>query len=146
MPGAPDAEELYVNAAVIVNHFFVAFAVSLHIIHGDGTVGNMDVFGVNVHMIEEVFLHKMHIALLGFGLHGVVLVKVERHHIAKAEALFLVQAHQFGIHLYGRRSGGQAKHYFFAVLLFLTNGQCDGAGQMQRAGFGVIPDFDGYFF
>src|SRR4051812_31511732 len=58
VPGAADAEDLQVEAARFGNLLFVALAERSDGIGGNGAVGDVDVFRIDVDEAEEVFVHE----------------------------------------------------------------------------------------
>jgi hypothetical protein len=91
--GATDAEDLNVDPAGVADRRLVLAAVLFDLGVGQRAVGNVDVFFEDVDVIEQVLVHESHVALQLIGLHRKVLVEIERHDVAKGEALFLVQSH-----------------------------------------------------
>ena len=133
MARTSDAQQLNIDAAYGVDLFLISLAIGLDLFHGHGAVGDMDIAGFDVDMVEKVFAHEADVALLRFRHHGVIFIEVEGDHILKAEFLFAMQPDQFFIDLHrgGARCKPQNDH--FAVLLLLAHGQGDRLGDMARS-------------
>ena len=144
--GTADAQDLDIDAAGLCDFFLVGRTELFHLVQGQPAVGDMDVFGFDVHMVEEPLFHKAHIALGRVGLHRVVLIEVKSDDVAQAEAFLAVHAHQLLVDQDGGRARGQAQYDLLSVLLFLADGQPYTLGDMSGAFPGVLPYLGGYFF
>jgi hypothetical protein len=60
-------------------------------------------------VVEQMLAHEPHVALQRLGLHGVKFIEVERHNIAKAQALLLMHPHQFVVYRDRSASGRQSQ-------------------------------------
>lgn len=65
--------------------------------------------------------HETHIALQRVGLHGIILVKVERVDVLEAQPLFLVHANKLGVNTGGCRAGRQAEYGGLVLFLACAN-------------------------
>jgi hypothetical protein len=156
--GAANAEQLQVEATVLFNQLVVALAVSFYLLDGQRAVRNVHVFGPNVHVVEQLLVHEVDVALELVRLHGVVLVEVEGDHVLEAEAFLAVQADKLLVHANGRRAGGQTQYGLLALVLLGSDqlgnfvGHVNGAllrrfkngdRQFFKRGFRVIQYFHG---
>ncbi len=100
---------------------FVLLAKLLHFLRGNRAVGNVNVCRIDIDMVEQMLPHEADVALQLIGLHGVILVEVERHDIAKREFLFAMNSQQFVINADRRTTGGQTQHTITAFRLPRAN-------------------------
>jgi hypothetical protein len=109
MAGPADAQDLQVDATGLADRLLVPRAG----LHDPGprqrAVGDVDLGGGDVQMVEEVLPHEAVVALQGIGLDRPVLVEVEGRHRRERHALLAVQPHEFGIDAHGRRARRQAE-------------------------------------
>lgn len=81
---------------------------------GNGVLGvaveDVDVFGLDVNLVEEVGPHKSVVALLVVAGNAHVLVHVEGDDVFERYLAFLVEADEGLVHAQGRRAGGAAEH------------------------------------
>ena len=96
-----DAQQLQVNAAHIVNDRVIAGAlgVGVHV----GAVRQVDVGGVDVHMVEQVAVHKAPVAFR-------VLLGQDAGDLGKVQVALVVPLDQLFIGTHGGTAGGQAQH------------------------------------
>ena len=100
----------------------------------------MHVFRINIDVVKEVLIHKTDVAVDRIRLHGEILVQIKGDYIFKAQPFFLVESNQKIIHLGRGRSGCQAEHRFFALLLTLTDQVGHFICNCKRRRFGIVVD------
>ena len=110
VPGAPDAEQLQVDAARLGDHLLVAPTGLRDLLRRDRAIGDVDVGRVDVHEVEQVLLHEPDVALQVLGPHREVLVEIERDHVLEGELLLLMEAHELVVDPGRRRTGGEPEH------------------------------------
>ena len=123
--GASDTQKLNIDAAALSDFCFVVAAVVGDLLHGNGAVRNMHVLGLDVDMIEEMLLHKPHVALQVFRLHRIVFVQIESHDVGKRQTFFFVHPDQFGIDAGRCGPCCQAQHCRFSFRLAAANERRD---------------------
>ncbi len=108
--GAPDAENLEVDAARGPNRLLVAPAFLFDQFARSVAPGEVHVGRRDVEMGEEVLPHEPMVGMQAFRAHRVVLVEVERHDVAEAEALVPVEPDQLAVHTDWCRTGSETQH------------------------------------
>ena len=92
-------------------------AVLRNLVLGDGAVGDVDVFGQDVNVVEEILVDAEVAALLLGRADGVELVEAEYGHVAEADEALLVAFHQLAVEPQRRAARGKAQHE--GLLLFV---------------------------
>ncbi len=110
VPVAADAQQLHVDAAGPGDGGLVLAAMLVEPIGRDQTVGDEDVLGADVDVVEKVLVHPAVIALQPLGPQAQVFVEVERDDVDQVEPLVLVQSHQLAIDAHRRAAGRQPQH------------------------------------
>lgn len=95
--GASDAENLKVDAAAVLDFLFVGGAVGRDVGIGQHAGGQVDVFRLDIDVVEEVLVHEVPVGFLVFVGKTTVFVEVEGDDVGEGEAFFLVQADQLGV-------------------------------------------------
>ncbi len=102
------ASEKEVDASSLGYHLFIVSTFGLQV--SGVTVEDMNVLFRAVDMVEQVAGHERVVALgVLFG-QSHVFVHVESEYVLKRNAPLAVGFHQFGIHSFGRRTGGKTQH------------------------------------
>ena len=104
---AADAQQLQVHIALGADIGVVLVAEGLGVL--GQAVGHPGVLGGDVHMVEQVALHKIAVALVVVGSQAHVLVQVDGAHVLKAEAALFIPVHQIAVGPLGGGAGGQAQ-------------------------------------
>ena len=104
----PDAEDLQVDAAVLLDQRVVAMTFSFEVL--DHPVGQMRVVGLYVHLAKEVLVHEVVVALRIVRCHADVLVEVERRDLREIQPQTAVQRDEPPIHRQRRTSRRQPQH------------------------------------
>ncbi len=149
--GAADAENLKVDAADGVDFVFVGFAVGEDLIRGDGARGDVDVFGGDVDVVEELLAHEAGVAFGVVGGEAVVFVEVEGDDVLEAEFFLAVEADEFAVEGDGGGAGGEAEDggaagagvFLHEGLHFLGERLSGGGGGGEDQGGGFFVDFGG---
>src|SRR5690606_40676808 len=84
----------------------------------------MYVIAIYIYMVKKLLIHKSHITLPRFRLHGVIFIKVKSDHIFKAQPLIFMHLNKICINLNGSCPGGQAQNGHFPTGLFLFDNIC----------------------
>ena len=104
----PEAEQLQVDTARRLDGLLVGRA------HGVGVgvraLGHVRARLVNVHVVEQVLLHEVAVALVVLGVEAAVLVQVERGHVGEADLAGRAVLHEARVQPDGRRTRGQPQH------------------------------------
>lgn len=108
VPVVTKTEKLQVNAARQGNGGFVGIACGLGV--GVGAVRDMRVFRTDVHMVEQMLLHEVMIALLVIVRKAAIFVKIKRGDAGEIEVFLFVALNELGIQALGRRTRGKAEH------------------------------------
>ena len=108
--GAPDAEELEVDAARRVNCCFEAAALRLHLLARHVAAKDVDVRAGDVEPGEQILPHEPMVRVDAPGVHRVVLVQVEADHVREAEPLVAMHPDELAVDPDRGRAGGQAEH------------------------------------
>src|SRR5699024_10610500 len=116
-------EQLQVNTADKVDHIIIAAAFFFGV--QVGAVRQVDAVGVNVDMVEEVFMHKVPVALGVVPLKAAVFIQVDGGNLGKIKVILVVPIDELLIDADRRGTGGQAKH---AVRLHDNLGRDDVGG------------------
>ena len=88
----------------------VGIAILRNLVLGDRSVGNVDVLGLDVDVVEELLVDAVVAALLLVRADRVELVETEYGHVAEADLPGLVASYQLVVEAQGRTSGGDAQH------------------------------------
>ena len=107
--GGADAEDLKVNAAGVFDGLFVGLTMLPEVSLGDGAVGDVDVVGVDVDVVEELVVHEVPVALRVLATEADVLVEVEGDDASEGEAVFGVEATEFLVEVDRGGTGGEAE-------------------------------------
>ena len=101
----------------LAHRMVVRGAVLRNLVLGDGAVGDVDVFGQDVDVVEEILVDAEVAALLLGRADGVELVEAEYGHVAEADEALLVAFHQLAVEPQRRAARGKAQHE--GLLLFV---------------------------
>ena len=102
-----DAEELDVNAAGLLDSAVVGVDAVLDV-EGLG-VGGVSLGHIDVHVVKEVLLHEVAVALGMGALQAAIFVEVERLALGEAEVACLIALHQVGVQADGGGARCQAQ-------------------------------------
>lgn len=102
-----DADDHQVDLAC---RLIVGGAVFRYLVFGDRTVGNVDILGQDVDVVEELLVDAVVAALLLGRLDRVELVEAEDGDVAEADLSGLVAADQFVVESQRGAAGGQTQH------------------------------------
>ena len=103
-----DAQDLDVDAAHVADDLVVPLALRLGV--GGQAVGDVGVGGVDVHVVKEVLLHEVAVALLVGGLQADVFIQVHGLDLGEVQVALLVPVDELVIHPHGAGAGGEAHH------------------------------------
>ena len=109
VPCAPYAQNLDIDAANAVDFFFVLPAAFVDLVFGQGAVRNVDVALFDVDKIEQMLVHKPHVALQLLGRHRVVFVEIESDDVFEGKAILLVHPNKLVVDLCRRATRGEAE-------------------------------------
>jgi len=135
--GAADTEQLEIDSAGAGDELLVLRAGGGGIRARDGAVGEMRALRVEIDMVEQVLAHEVVVALRLVGRDRVILVEIERDDIREAQALFLMEPHQFLVDVNRRGTGREAEHGEAAFVFALANQCRDLGGDLARGGLGL---------
>src|SRR5690606_22710949 len=107
--GLADPQDLEVDPADGPDRGLVFPAVLLDLLPRDIASWNVDVLRPDVHVFEEVLPHVPAEAVDAIRVHRIVLIQIERHHVAEVEAGLAVHPDEFPIDADGRGSGCEAE-------------------------------------
>ena len=127
-----DAEHLQVDAAGAANLLLVVRAIAFGVFCSDGPVGNMDVFGLDVYLVEKGLAHPAVIAVRIVRRQTEVLIEVEGNHPREIETVLPVHSDQLAVHSNWSRAGGESQDRRLAGRVFLPNETFDHAGHVPR--------------
>ena len=102
------AQQLQVDAAQLTDVGVVGSALSVSILSlavGDAGVGH-----INIHVVEEVVLHEVAVALVVIARQALVLVQVHGTDVGKGQVALVVPLDQLLIGADGGGTGGQTQH------------------------------------
>src|SRR5207249_3503326 len=116
-----DAQDLQVDPAAFRDTLLVPFAEGGVVTGRPG--GNIDVLPRDVHVLEEVLVHEVVVALRVTRRQAHVLVEIERGHAREVELLLLVQSHQLLIQAQGR---GPRRYAAPSAVVSVTLGRTTG--------------------
>ena len=109
VPVAANSQEHDIDSTGRINFRFVLPAVGVHFFDGTRPVGNMDVRGWNVDVLEQMLLHPVVITLRLVVGQPEILIDVESDDVREVDSFFFVQADQLTIDTDGRRTDGQSQ-------------------------------------
>src|SRR3546814_17993077 len=72
----PDAQQLYIQSAKFFYFLFVLFTKIRYLLHEQAPVRNEIMVGRNVHVIEQLFFHKVDITLRAVRSNGIIFVQI----------------------------------------------------------------------
>ena len=113
--GAADAENLEIQTTASLNLILVCLAVGGNLFLCYRAAGQVDVFGGDVDVVEEVGVHEVPVGLYVLTGQTIVFIKVEGGYILEGKTLFLVKTNELGIETKGRSTCGQAQYYALAL-------------------------------
>jgi hypothetical protein len=131
--GAADAEDLHVEATGGADLFLVGPAPRENLRPGHGAVGDVDVGGRDVEVVEELLVHEPPVALGVRARQAVVFVEIEGHDVFEAQLLLAVQPDELAVETHRGGAGGQAEHGRPAGRIVAPD-QGGQFGRHQRAG------------
>lgn len=103
-----NAKKLEVRVACSRNHGIVLGASGISI--GIGAIGHVGVLDIDVHMVEQVLVHKITVALGVITVKAAILVQVIAAHLGEVNVALLVPLDKLLVRANGSRAGGQAKN------------------------------------
>jgi hypothetical protein len=109
MAVAADTQQLKIDSAGFPDGVFIRSAI-LVVIAANGSVGNVDVAGIDVDVGEEVFVHEM---LKAPGMSSgkpQVLIEIEGHDAREIEGALFVKTDEMFVNADHGAAGGQTKH------------------------------------
>src|SRR5690606_33925699 len=123
MPCPANAQQLKVQSACGFYLRFVCFAILLQLVWRDRAIRNMDIFRFDVHMIEQMLVHEIMIALDIVPFHRVVFIQIEGDHILETEALLPMHADELLIYPDRGRTCRKTKYTSLSFFRFPSD-QC----------------------
>src|SRR6185312_13137593 len=130
-----DAQYLQIDAAGFFDHLLVLDAMLLDLVLSPLAVRDMTIGRIDVHLVEQLFLHEAVVALKGIVVDGIVFVEVESDNVPEAEPFVAVQPDQLGIQRLGRRASRQTEDGLLTLAFFFADERRD-----------LLPDKTGAFF
>ena len=103
-----NAKKLEVRVPCSRNHGIVLGASGISI--GIGAIGHVGVLDIDVHMVEQVLVHEITVALGVITVKAAILVQVIGAHLGEVNVAFLVPLDKLLVRANGSRAGGQAKN------------------------------------
>ena len=91
------AQDLQIDPPCPPDHLLIAGAIIVGVLEGDGAVGNVNIAGRDIDVLEEGLVHPQIVAVGVLLAHGVILVEVKGDDARKVEARVLVQANQLAV-------------------------------------------------
>ena len=140
MAGPPDAEQLQVDAAGLLEGALVRVAERGDVVRGQRAVRDVNVGGIDVDVVEQELVHEPAVALKRRRLHGVVLVEVEGDDVGEGEPFPAVQPDQLPVDGHRRRPRGQAEHARPSFAGAAADEARDLAGQGRAGRLGLVED------
>ncbi len=111
------------NHQVDIAHVLIeSGAVLRYAVERNGAVGDMDVFGEDVYMVEEVLVYAVVAALLLGARYGVELVERVDGHTREADGAGAVASDQLAVESQRRASGGQTQHERTSLVEHVVDG------------------------
>src|SRR3546814_20656466 len=83
----PDAQQLYIQSAKFFYFLFVLFTKIRYLLHEQAPVRNEIMVGRNVHVIEQLFFHKVDITLRVVRSTGLIFVHIKSIHISETKVI-----------------------------------------------------------
>ena len=146
VPRTADTQKLEIQAAVRLDLHVVVGTVLFQFVQRHIAVRDVDVFGQDVDMVEQMLVHEGPVALGIVAGQAVVLVQVERYHPGKGQAFLLVHADQLRIHPHGRTSRSQAQHGHLSLGIAVADDGRDLFGHRHRGDGCILEDLGVQFF
>ena len=103
-----NAEKLEVRVTCSRNHGIVLGAGGVSI--GIGAIGHVGVLDIDVHVVEQVLVHEITVALGVIAVETTILVQVIAAHLGEVNVALLVPLDKLLVGANGSRAGGQAKN------------------------------------
>lgn len=103
-----NAQKLKILVARSRNHGIVLGASGISI--GIGAIGHMGVLDIDIHVIEQVLVHEITVALGVITVEAAILVQVIAAHLGEVNVALLVPLDKLLVRANGSRAGGQAKN------------------------------------
>ena len=103
-----DAQQLQIHAAHAADDLIVVLALGLGI--QIGAVRQVDVCGIDVHMVEQVAVHKAPVAFRVLLGQAAVLVQIDGGDLRKIQISLVVALHQLLVCAHGGAAGSQTQH------------------------------------
>ena len=103
-----NAEKLEVLVTCSRNHGIVLGAGGISI--GIGAIGHVGVLDIDVHVVEQVLVHEITVALGVIAVETTILVQVIAAHLGEVNVALLVPLDKLLVGTNGSRAGGQAKN------------------------------------
>ena len=107
MPIMAQAQQLKVNPPQRPDHMVISGPLFLRV--PGQPVGYMGILRLNVHMVEQVFLHKIAVALVVLRGQAIILIQVGRLYLGKGQLPILIPPYQLLIGTHRRGPGGQTQ-------------------------------------
>lgn len=83
-------QKLDINVFVVFYFMFVFFVIGFYIVYFKGVIWNVDVFFLDVNVVEQMFIYEVYVVLLGIGLYRIVFIQVESDDIFEVQVFFFV--------------------------------------------------------
>ena len=133
MPGPANPQYLNVQSARRLNGLLITLTVIEYLVSRNAPIGDVDVPGGNVDVIEKLVVHEPPVAFRMLALKTVVFVQVEGDDVPEAEPLVPVRGDQALVEPHRGRTSRQAEHHVSAVFRALADQSNDLLGDF-RAG------------
>ena len=114
MASPANAENLEVNTAAVLDLLFIGGAVggNFIILHRAG--GQIDVFRLDVDVVEKVGVHEIPVGLRMVTIQAAVFVQIEGNDVGKGKAFLFMHANQFRVKRQRSGARGKAENHVFA--------------------------------
>ena len=140
MAGLADPQQLEIDSSGRPDPGLIAGALGLDLAPWGGAGRQVDVGSVDVDVVEQVLPHEPVVGVDTVRRHRVILVKIERHHPGKRQALLPMEPDQLAVDADRGRAGGQAEHGVATLGVGLTDDRRDGGRHLAGEGFVVVAD------
>ena len=103
-----DAQQLHIHATQRVDQIVIQLALALSV--GIQAVGQVDILGSDIDVVEQVVVHEVSIALIMLGAQTHILVQIHGAHLGEVQIAIRTAADQFLVSAHGRAAGSQAQN------------------------------------
>ena len=102
------AKKLQIHTAGRTDHFFISCTLFLRIqVH---TVRKMSSLRINIHIVKQIMIHEIKIALIIFSRQSLVLVQIDRCYITKIQITLLIPFNELFVGSDRCGTGSQTQH------------------------------------